>query len=238
MNDQLVLICGTSGSGKSASLRNLKDHPGVGYFNCESGKKLPFQNKFGTVVVTDPLIVPIQIEAAGAVPKIHTLVVDSLTYLMDMFESKYIVNAKDGMQAWQNYQQYFKNMMQQQVAASSKNIIFTAHTLTTLNEADMVMETKVPIKGALKNVGLESFFSTIIMTQKMDIPTLEKYKNDLLVITDEERALGFKYVFQTKLTKDTLHTRIRSSMGLWSNQETYIDNDVQLVLDRLHSYYA
>ena len=129
-------------------------------------------------------------------------------------------------------------MMQQQVAASSKNIIFTAHTLTTLNEADMVMETKVPIKGALKNVGLESFFSTIIMTQKMDIPTLEKYKNDLLVITDEERALGFKYVFQTKLTKDTLHTRIRSSMGLWSNQETYIDNDVQLVLDRLHSYYA
>ena len=238
MNNQLVLICGTSGSGKSASLRHLKNHSGVGYFNCESGKRLPFQNRFNTVVVTDPLIVRQQIAAAEPITSLHTLVIDSLTYLMDMFESKYIVPAKDGMKAWQNYQQFFKNMMQQDVASSSKNIIFTAHTLSLLNDADMVMETKVPIKGALKNVGIESFFSTVIMTQKMDIPTLEKYPNDLLTISEEERQLGFKYVFQTKLTKETLHTRIRSSMGMWSNKETYINNDVQLVLDRLHTYYA
>lgn len=37
VNDHLVLICGTSGSGKSASLRNIPNPEGVIYLNCESG---------------------------------------------------------------------------------------------------------------------------------------------------------------------------------------------------------
>jgi len=238
MNDQLVLICGTSGSGKSASLRNIKDPEGVLYLNCESGKKLPFPSKFTQITITDPNKILSGIDEVESMPKFHTIVIDSLTYLMDMYESQFIIGAKDTMAGWQNYQQYFKRMMQQHVAKSSKNIIFTAHVLSLLNETDMIMETKVPIKGALKNVGLESFFSTILMAQKMDIPTLEKYPNSLLTFSDEEKALGFKYVFQTKLTKDSLHTRIRSSMGMWSDKETFIDNDMQLVLNRLHKYYA
>ncbi len=40
-NDNLVLISGESGSGKSMCLRNLKDPEGVMYLNCEAGKKLP-----------------------------------------------------------------------------------------------------------------------------------------------------------------------------------------------------
>jgi len=237
MNDQLVLICGTSGSGKSASLRNLSPPEGVAYLNCEAGKRLPFPSKFRSMIVTDPAVVEKAILDIENNPNIHTLIVDSLTYLMDMFESEIVLTAKDTMAAWQQYQQYFKHMMQQVVAKSTKNIIFTAHVLSILNDTDKIMETKVPIKGALKNVGLESFFSTVIMTQKIDIYTLEKYKNKLLNITDEEKALGFKYVFQTKLTQDTIHTRIRSSMGMWSKAETYIDNDIALVMDRLHSYY-
>lgn len=37
INEHLVLICGTSGSGKSASLRNIPNPEGVIYLNCESG---------------------------------------------------------------------------------------------------------------------------------------------------------------------------------------------------------
>ena len=71
----------------------------------------------------------------------------------------------------------------------------------------------------------------------MKIKDLKEYQNDLLVITPEEEALGFKYVFQTKLTKETVNERLRGPMGLWDTKETFIDNDMQKVFDRLHEYY-
>lgn len=37
VNDKLVLISGKSASGKSASLRNIKNPGGVVYLNCEAG---------------------------------------------------------------------------------------------------------------------------------------------------------------------------------------------------------
>ena len=44
--------------------------------------------------------------------------------------------------------------MQQYVASSTKKVIFIAHTSDTMNESEMVMETKVPVKGSLKNNGI------------------------------------------------------------------------------------
>ena len=128
--------------------------------------------------------------------------------------------------------------MQQHVAASSKNIIFTAHTMDSLNESEMLMETKVPVKGALKNNGLESYFSLVIASKKMTIKNLAGYKSALLNITPEEEALGFKYVFQTRITKESVNERLRGPMGLFSTQETFIDNNIQLVMDRLKEYYG
>ena len=127
--------------------------------------------------------------------------------------------------------------MQDKVAKSSKNVIFTAHTLTLYNEASMAMETKIPVKGALKNNGIEAFFSINMMTVKKSLKDLEKYKSEMLIITPQDEALGFKYVFQTQLTKETVNTRIRSPMGLFSVGETFINNDSQMVLNRLHEYY-
>lgn len=37
VNDHLVLVCGSSGVGKSSSLRNIKNQEGVMYLNCEAG---------------------------------------------------------------------------------------------------------------------------------------------------------------------------------------------------------
>lgn len=81
-------------------------------------------------------------------------------------------------------------------------------------------------------------FSTIVTARKIAITELEKYKNSLLTLTPEEEVLGYKYVYQTKITKETVHHRIRSSMGMWSVDETYIDNDAALLLKRLHQYYS
>jgi hypothetical protein len=236
--DELVLICGKSAGGKSAALRNIPNPEGVMYLNCEAGKKLPFKNKFLSLTITDPWQVPQAFEEAETMPKIHTIVVDSQTFLMDMFESQHVLTAADTMAAWGAYQQFFKNLMQQTVAISTKNVIFTAHVMDVMNEGEMIMETKVPVKGALKNNGIEAFFSTVVTARKMSTEKLKDYANPLLTITEEDEMLGYKYVFQTKITKDTVNHRIRSAMGMWSVPETFIDNDAQLLMDRLHQYYS
>lgn len=237
INDHLVLICGKSASGKSASLKNEQNPEGLMYLNCESGKRLPFRNKFRNYTITDPLQVFEAFEYAETVPEVHTIVVDSLTYLLDMYESVHVLGSTNTMKAWGEFSQYFKTLMQRYVASSTKNVIFMAHTLDSLNETDMVMETKVPVKGALKNNGIESYFSIVIAAKKVGLKTLEGYDSSLLDITEEEEALGFKYVFQTNVTKETVNERLRGPMGLFSSKETFIDNDVQLLLDRLHAYY-
>jgi len=101
----------------------------------------------------------------------------------------------------------------------------------------MINETMATVKGSLKNLGLESYFTTVISSKKLPLTKLTAYQNPLLTITEDDEILGFKYVFQTKLTKDTVNERMRSHLGLWSKEETYIDNDVQLVLDRINEYY-
>ena len=237
-NDHLVLLCGKSATGKSASLMGLQNPEGVLYLNCEAGKKLPFRAKFIQKTVTDPLQINEAFEWAESQPQIHTIVVDSLTYLLDMYESVYVLNAANGMQAWGQFAQFFKNLMQQFVARSTKQIIFTAHTSDTLNESEMVMETKVPVKGSLKNNGIESYFTVVISSKKVPLKTLKEYGSALLKITPEEEALGFKYVFQTKITKESVNERLRGPLGLFDTKETYIDNNIQLVLNRLKEYYA
>jgi hypothetical protein len=237
-NDHLVLLCGKSATGKSASLMGLQDPEGVLYLNCEAGKRLPFKAKFIQKTVTDPLQINEAFEWAETNPKVHTIVVDSLTYLLDMYESLYVLNSANTMQAWGQFAQYYKTLMQQFVARSTKRIIFIAHTSDTLNEGEMVMETKVPVKGSLKNNGIESYFTVVIASKKVPLKTLKDCKSDLLTITPEEEALGFKYVFQTKITKDTVNERLRGPLGLFETKETFIDNNVQLVLDRLKEYYA
>lgn len=238
INDHLVLLCGKSATGKSASLMGLKNPEGVMYLNAEAGKRLPFNSKFKQYTITDPYQVTEGISAAENMPEIHTIVVDSLSFLMELFESVYVVGSANTMASWGSYAQYFKNLMQQHVAKSTKNIIFIAHTSDTLNEGEMIMETKAVVKGSLKGTGLEAYFSVVIASKKVPLKTLKEYGSPLLTVTPEEEALGLKYVFQTKLTKDTVNERLRSPLGLFETKETFIDNNIQLVLDRLHEYYS
>lgn len=237
INDQLVLISGESGTGKSASLADLEDHSRTMYLNCESGKRLPFKNKFKSYTITDPYQVNEGFQHANGNPDFDTIIVDTLTFLMDMFESNYVIGSANTMQGWSNYAQFFKNLMQNHVANSDKQVIFLAHTRQDLDEKAMEMKTVVPIKGALKNNGIEAYFSTVVSTKKMSLKDLKDYSSNLLNITERDEMLGFKHVFQTQPTKATLGERIRSPMGLFTTAQTYMDNDVQLLLNHMRAYY-
>lgn len=240
-NKNLILLSGKSTTGKSASLMGIDNPEGVLYLNCENGKDLPFKAKFKQITISDPYQVFDAfdwVEKPENKDKYHTVVIDSLTYLMDMFETIYIYKSTNGQQAWADFQQYFKQLMQQYVTNSTKSVIFTAHTTDSTNETEMVRETAVPIKGALKNNGIESYFTVVMSSKKMPLKKLKDYGSPLLTITPEEEALGFKYVFQTKITSDTVHERIRGPLGMWDTKESFIDNNMQFAINRLQEYYA
>lgn len=239
INDHLILVSGKSASGKSASLMNLVDQPGVMYLNCENGKKLPFKNTFKSFTITDPAQIYQALDEAEGMPTIHTVIIDTLTYLMDLYESTKVLNSADTMKAWGNYAQYMKCLMSQKVAVSTKNVIFLAHTADIMNETELISETMVKVKGSLMANGIESFFTNVISSKKMPLSKFtDKFaKSDLFTITEEEETMQVKYVFQTRLTKETVNERIRAPIGMWAMNETFIDNNLQNVIDRLHKFY-
>lgn len=236
VNDHLVLIAGPSSVGKSASFMNLKNPEGVMYLCTEAGKRLPFKSKFREYKIQDPLQVYEAFSAAESMD-VHTIIIDSVSFLLEQYETQYVLPSANTMKAWSDYQQYFKTLMQTYVAGSSKNVLMTTHTAQTLNESEMVVETKAVVKGALKGTGIEAYFSCVVGAKKVPLKTLKEYTSSMLEITPEDELLGYKYVYQTRLTKDSVHERIRSPLGMFTQQETYMDNDAQKLLDRLKEYY-
>ena len=239
-NDQLILIAGISGTGKSAALRNLRNQEKWMYLNTEAGKKLPFRNKFQNFRISDPYQVLEAFDWA-MLPEnadgIEGIIIDSMTFLMDMFESMYVLNSPNTMKAWADYNQFFKSVMQDRVIRFGKPVIIIAHVRDEYDEKNLETKTAVPIKGSLKGNGVEAYFSTVVATKKVSIKELEKFNSGLLDVTEEDKELGYKHVFQTRITKGTTGERIRSPMGLFNKSETYMDNDAQLLLDHLNKFY-
>lgn len=239
-NDKLVLISGESATGKSMALAGLENPEGVLYLNCEAGKKLPFKNKFQSHTITDPyqIFEAFNFAAGKGAGTVHTIAIDTITFMMEMYESVHVVPATNTMKAWGQYAQFFKELMQQYVSTAGVNVVMTGHTLSKLNEQTGIIETSVPVKGSLKNQGIEAYFSTVVSTKKIPLRMLEGFKNDMLNITEDDELVGYKHVFQTRLTKETVGERIRSPMGLFTREQTFIDNNAQALLNHLHNYYA
>lgn len=236
-NDNLVLIGGVSGAGKSACLRNLKNEEGVLYLNAESGKKLPFRNKFIKKTITDPYQVFEGFNWAETQPDVHTIVIDSVSFLMDMFVSVHIMGSADTRSQWQAYAEFFKTLMQQYVAKSTKNVIMITHIQEDLDEEKGIRTEQAVIKGGLKGSGIEAYFSLNVTARAMPVKELDKHPSEYLNITDEERDLGYKHVFQVRKTKETTGSRIRGPMGLFPSSTVYTDNDAQMLLDVVHEFY-
>ena len=202
-------------------------------------KKLPFKNKFITVTVTDPMEVFDYFQQAIDNPdQVEGIIVDSLTFLMEMYESQYVLTSANTMKAWGDYQQFFKRLMQEYVPKFGKPVIFTAHVKDETDETTLETKTFIPVKGALKGTGIEAYFSVIVSTKRVPLKELKDYGNPMLPITEEDEILGYKHVFQTRLTKKTTGERIRGPMGLFTRQETFIDNDCELLLKKLKNFYS
>lgn len=238
-NKNIVMVMGKPNTGKSTSLRNLQQDTMI-YLNTDL-KEIPFRDRFmANVEVADAkdiidFVAEIEsnADATGAV-------LDTLTFLMSMYERQYVVplaGTKQGQAAWGDYGNFYREVIHA-IKSGTKDYAILAHEDTSLNEQSMAMESRVPIKGAVGKIGVEADFTTILSTMQIPIKKLEGFENDLLTITDAEQEDGVKYVFTTRITKETAGGKMRSAMGLWQRNELYIDNDLDLVFKRLHQYYG
>lgn len=235
-NKNIVLVVGRPSSGKSASLMKLPQGE-MAYLNTDL-KELPFADKFlANVEVSDAVDVVSYIQEIESNVQITGAVLDTLTFLMSMYERQYVVNAANGQKAWGDYGNFYRDLIHA-IKSGTKNYAILAHEDVALNEQTAQMESRVPVKGAVGRTGVEADFTTILSAKQMPIKKLEGHENDLLHITDDEHEDGFKYVFQTRITKESIGEKMRSAMGLWDRSELYIDNDLNQVFKRLTDYYG
>lgn len=241
MAKQLVLIAGVPASGKSASLMYLKNPERVFYLGTEAGKNLPFPSKFKTLKsgLNNPLDIFPLFKQVEENKDIDTVIIDSLTFLMELFESKVVLTSQNTMKGWSDYQQFFKSLMQDIIGQSQKNWILIAHNNSELtNTGDY--KYYVPVKGSLKNVGIEAYFSIIVYSRRVKIDELKalEYDPEYLHITSRDEAVGYKHIFQCEPTKELADSRIRSPLGCFNEKQVFIDNNCQLLLDHLNKYYG
>lgn len=236
MIENSVLICGRSGTGKSFSLRNLRNPEGVMYLNCE-GKPLPFPNKFQVYDVSEPQQVYEALVAVNDMDNIHTVVIDSITYLMEMFETQIVNKSSNTQKAWGDYATFLKDLCLVYLRACKKNVIILSHITSFYNGDTMINETRASVKGSVgKGNGFESYFTTVIYSKIVGLDKVTE--NEDLHITKAESKKNFKHVFQVDHTKDDTHESIKVPPGIFGEDVTYIDNDIQIVLDKLEKYYA
>lgn len=237
MTNRTVLIAGMSNTGKSTSLRNLKDRAGYAYLNCDD-KALPIGGAKAFLTnqrVTNPHDIIQYYTQLETTDQCKGIILDTLTHLMASYERKVVDVSDEGFGAWKDYGNFYKNL-NDLIKSSNKTNIIMAHTDTQLVGMDMI--SKILVKGSVGKLGVEADHSIVVTSKQMPIAQLMEFETPLLTYTDQEKATGMKYVFSTMLNKQTVGDRTRAPLDFWQTNEMYIDNSIQHVLDRFDEFYG
>ena len=166
MNKKSILVLGTSGSGKTNSLRNL---------DLETTLLLNTDGKSDTVVDPDGKLKVRVPETAMEVidlletieeSKYETIVVDTLSFWIQQLEQELTYDVDDSRGGWNDFAMAIKKLLTFANNKSKKNWIFLSHVSeSTLGSYD------VPVKGSIKNIGISAWFSTVIYMDTFDVAT-------------------------------------------------------------------
>ncbi len=204
-----VLVMGRSGSGKSASLRNISETAFVVNVNR---KPLPFKNNENLKVMNCDEYLKIKGSLKAAYDKgIKVAVIDDAGYLMT---SKFMDGHRQakGNSQFDLYNEIADNFYSL-IKSISAELPEDMIVIVTMHEEmnDMGYSKPKTIGKLLDDkVCIEGMFTIVLHAMKLD----------------------GKYVFATNT--DGLDVT-KSPIGMF--EETYIDNDLQLVINRIREYY-
>ena len=214
MNKPLIGIVGSSGSGKSTSLRNLP-HDRTIIIDLER-KGLPFREAKNFQIITANTLPDIEKAISTATQNADIVVIESFTkyceILIDVAQKMY-----KGFDIWNYYNKQIRNTLE-----SLKNEKATV-VVTAIDEIVKIMQ---PTGGEYNT-------RRIKVQGKVHEGCIEKEL--LLVLFTEVRREkdSIEYCFQTN--SDGI-TSAKTPMGMFS--DLYIPNDLNTVINSVEEYYA
>ena len=217
-NKKIVLMLGEPSSGKTSSLRNMPLEKTV-YIDVDrkSIKSFRGMDKFKDWVKLDYVdhLIP-GLQALEADDECDYVVIDTLSFLMDLFVAQKVDTAADTRSAWSDYKKFYKEIINF-AKTSSKSFIFLSHTKTSYNEMEMESKTQAYVQGSLLGK-LEADFAVVVYTRK--------YLNDDGIP---------KFGFSVSVTKETIHTSVRTPFGMF-DEPTLDDNDIMEIFKAIEEY--
>jgi len=155
-NNNIVLITGEANSGKSTSLMFFDDPEKIMYLNTDK-KDLPFPHKFKKdIMLSHPEKIISYIQQIEKQEKVTGVVLDTVTFLMNMYERMCVRTAADGRAAWGDYAAFYGDFIDQ-IKSGTKDYAILAHEDKVYNEDTMSFKSKIPVKGAVGKIGVEFF---------------------------------------------------------------------------------
>lgn len=250
-NKLTILVEGMSGAGKTSSFQDIPQEVQkyVLFLNCE-GKELPYPHDFCEFKITEPY----QVHAAlnrliegqgfkhksGETVQPKMVIMDSFTFLMDMFEAQYIRTAADSRGAWGDYGNFIRETMLEKVAKLHIPFVATTHILVNDDMENMEKVSRAAIKGGVgKGNGLESYFTTVVYAKQMRLKDIESFLEDasMLTLSEEERFDEKKHVFVTRPARQHSGDRIKSPRGMFSPKDFYMDNSITKLINHINNFY-
>jgi len=214
--DKTVLCVADTGCGKTSSLRGL-DLSKVCYVNVDS-KPIPFRhadlNKNITLENTAQLINGMeQIEGDDSV---EYCVIDTISFLADMFYAEHIENSSNGMKGWADYKSYLLKVINM-AKRSRIHYIFLAHSADVYDDKEMITKTFSKVQGSLKGGGLEGHFTYVLYN---------------IVKADADGMP--EYLYLTNKTKGYVGVSAKTPFEMI---DTWIKNDITIFFDAVDTYH-
>ena len=261
VNQKMLLITGSATSGKYYSLRNIRNKEKWIYL-CTENKPLPFSSKIGTggdfliknYTGSPEKVVPLLFAIGSKQGSISSsdgslnldfkdcegVILDSITLWGEDWRSKFITNAPKGtntMKMWGTYADTVQALIK---ACAMMNIpvIILAHSTEITDDITGEKYTKVVMKGSTDTNGLEAYFTTVMGATVMTLEGEQELPNNpWFTVTDREKKKKKKHVFQTEASASQPKSKLRCPDFMFED-ELYIDNDAQLVMDKIIEYFG
>jgi len=217
-NKKMILVVGPTGSGKTTSIRNLDKSKSVYIdFDRKAIKAFRDMDKFKEWVKIDYVdhLIP-GLKGLEADPDCDTIIIDTLSFALDMFVAQHIDTAADTRAAWGEYKKWYKEVIHL-AKSSKKSYIFLTHEKSVFNEAAMETKTCAYAQGSISGM-IEADFAVVAYTHKY-------------VAEDGLPAYGFL----VNPTKDTLALSAKSPMGMF-DEPLIKDNDINILLKAADEY--